>query len=77
MRHSLHFTSHRQITDTGAGPVCEADVVTTGFQLFGPFLVSELLSMDMTPSEILDALLMADLADSDLEILMPSSTVAH
>ena len=77
MRHYLHCTTHRQTMESGAGPVCEADVVTTGFQLLGPFLVSEMLSTGMTQSEILDALFMAGLSDSNLEILMPAFTVSH
>ncbi|BDU71542.1 hypothetical protein [Mesoterricola silvestris] len=77
MRHDLHFTTPCQTRDSGVVSVCEAEVVTTGFQSFGPCLLNELLSMGMTQSEILDTLLMTPLSDSDLEFLLLSLPAAN
>lgn len=77
MRHDLHFTTPFQTRNSGVASVCEAEVVTTGFQSFGPCFLNELLSMGMTQSEILDTLFMANLSDSDLEFLLLSLPVSH
>ena len=75
MRHLIPETFRKSWTQD-LGPVCEADVVTTGAQFLAPFLVREWISAGLSPSEALEMLLLADLDPAALEALL-SSPATH
>jgi len=76
MRHHLFTPTLPQTTALCAEPICEADVVTTGFEILCPCQVGEMRSIGMTPAEILEAFPVAKLSAIDLEILVESA-MAH
>ena len=69
MRHLIPETFRKHWTPD-FGPVCEADLVTTGSQFLAPFLIREWISAGLSPSEALEMLLLADLEPAALEALL-------
>ena len=72
MRHYTKFTTTMTAQGRSLAPVCEADLVTTGFQLLAPGLIGAWLSASLTPSEVVELLLLAALEPADLEALLGS-----